>query len=202
MTESTTILILALAVIAVIGVLLFRATGRSGGSAKFSVAKIFEAEISISPQVEAKAHEAVAEASNQKGVPPPTEDVLPHPQGGWRLGRVLWVDDNPDWSVYETIALETLGMFVTKATTSKGGAAYLSGLDFDVVISDLGRNDEGPEAGLTFTRLVHQSHPGLPVIIYTVNAERHRSRGLEAGAFAVVDTPAALLAAVSSARVG
>lgn len=198
MNELTVALILGLAVIGVIGFLLFRATTRGGGNAKFSVGSVFKAEISIPPQTEAEVRHAVAQAANHKRLKSPKAPS--RPAKGWHLGRILWVDDNPDWSVYETIALETLGLFVTKTTSTNSAQVYLKEMAFDLVISDMGRDGEGPEAGLRLTRYIRQNHPSLPVIIYTADARRHLSSGMEAGAFSVVDTPWELVDEVSRAR--
>jgi PleD family two-component response regulator len=56
-----------------------------------------------------------------------------------RLRRILWVDDKPDQNLYETLALEQLGLAITKATASRAAFSYLGAQSYRVVITDLGR---------------------------------------------------------------
>ncbi|MGH8909058.1 MAG: response regulator [Egibacteraceae bacterium] len=116
-----------------------------------------------------------------------------------RLARLLWVDDNPDNNLYETVALEQLGLLVTKAASTDAGLFYLSRLPYSLAITDLGR-DEGPEAGLDFIRQAMTAYPHLPVIVYTMNAEATQAKLIGEGASAVVDQPGDLVSAVLAAR--
>jgi CheY-like chemotaxis protein len=190
-------LILGLAVILVIAILLLRTQGRGGaGEATFSFAELFSATVKFGQQDTAGAGRAAREAAKRHGKPLDDESSVP-PQPAARLARVLWVDDNPDNNLYETVALERLGRFVTKATSTDAGLEYLSQLDFALVITDLGRRDD-PKGGITLIERMQESGITLPVVVYTVDAEKVRDEVVAAGATAVVDTPAELLRQVEA----
>jgi CheY-like chemotaxis protein len=193
MSTNVLILILGLAVIVLIAILLFRALGRgTPGEATFTLAELFSATVKIGSQDTAKVNEAVSEAAKQRGGPPDAEPAVSSPRAT-HLARVLWVDDNPDNNLYETVALERLGRVVTKATSTDAGMAYLSQqLGFALVITDLGRRDD-PKAGITLIRRMQQSGIALPVVVYTMNANQHRAEVIAAGGKAVADTPGQLL---------
>lgn len=116
-----------------------------------------------------------------------------------RAARVLWVDDNPDNNGHETVALEDLGLFVTKATSTAAALVYASYLSFDLVITDKGRRGNH-DAGLELLRALGSRNLQWPVIVYTVNAAAHRDEMVAGGAAAVVDTPSELMKAVMSIR--
>jgi CheY-like chemotaxis protein len=128
-----------------------------------------------------------------------SDDRTPSPEAriGTKFARVLWVDDHPDNNLYETVALENLGKFVTKTTSTQAAMVYLSKLKFDLALTDLGRSGN-PLAGLDFVRQARMAHPQLPLVVYTMDAARHRQDLVETGADAVVDRPDALVAAVET----
>jgi CheY-like chemotaxis protein len=191
-------LILGLAVILVIAILLLRTQGRGGaGEATFSFAELFSATVKFGQQDTAGADRAAREAAKRHGKPlDAAESSVPQHLAA-RLARVLWVDDNPDNNLYETVALERLGRFVTKATSTDAGLEYLSQLAFALVITDIGRRDD-PKGGITLIERMQESGITLPVVVYTMNAEKVRDEVVDAGAKAVVDTPAELLRQVEA----
>ena len=191
--------ILGFAVVGAILVLLLRQQrlGRAG-KALFRFGEIFEASFEFSAEERVSVDQAVTEATKQKVGPTTKKTVgsLEIPSEGG-LARVLWVDDNPDNNLYETVALERLGRFVTKTTSTEAALRYLRELRFSVAISDLGRYDN-PRAGLDFVDRARSAGHTLPVIIYTLNADRHVEEGMAAGAAAVVDMPDELVNAVQA----
>jgi CheY-like chemotaxis protein len=194
MDANIVVLILGLAIIIVIAAVLLRGQKQGGrGEATFTLAELFSATVKFGAEDTESANEAAREAAKRQGKPLDAGPSVPsHPAA--RIARVLWVDDNPDNNLYETVALERLGRFVTKATSTDAGLEYLSQeLGFTLVITDLGRRSEGPEAGITLIKRMQESDFKQPVVVYTINAERHREKVLAAGAKAVVDTPAELL---------
>jgi CheY-like chemotaxis protein len=193
MGTNVVILILGLAVIVLIAILLLRAQRQDGtGEATFTLTELFSATVKFGPKDTAKADEAVGEAAKQRGAAPGAEPAVSPPRSA-HLARVLWVDDNPDNNLYETVALERLGRVVTKATSTDAGMAYLSQqLGFALVITDLGRRDD-PKGGITLIKRMRQSEWTLPVVVYTMNADRHRAEVIAAGGKAVADTPGQLL---------
>ena len=194
MDTNVVILIIGLAVVLLIAILLFRAQ-RHGSSveATFTLAELFSAKVKVGPTPTdtAEANKALREAEKQRGAAPDAEAAVSPPRAA-HLARVLWVDDNPDNNLYETVALERLGRVVTKATSTKAGLRYLSELDFALVITDLGRRDDA-KGGITLIKRMQQLSSTLPVVVYTFNADQHRDEVMDAGAKAVVDTPGQLL---------
>lgn len=190
--DNAAVLILTIAIIAVVTLLLIRTQSKGGsGEATFAIADIFTASIKINARDAATANAAVKEAASQRG----TDDADPvaSEQGELtRLARVLWVDDHPDNNVFETVALEKLGRFVTKATSTEAGLRYMAAMEFALVITDLGRGG-APDAGLDFIARARQAGHEPPVIVYTLNAERVRQKVLDAGGSAAVDRPDELI---------
>ena len=194
---------LVLGLVAIIGILVVVVLAVRKGSptkAKITVGEIFHAEVEVGTAERAAAIEAVRKAAEQKG----GTDATPGAQAidrttVARLARVLWVDDNPDYNLYETVALERLGLFVTKATSTEAGEFFLREVPISIVVTDVVRGKD-QEAGKTLLAMVKSSHPELPVIFYTTGAEMKRAALVAAGAAAVVDVPGDLIAAVVQHR--
>lgn len=193
MNTTIAVLIFGLVVVAVVTLLLWRSQTRGGsGQASFSFGELFKATVKLEPQNAARAEEALRLAAKQRGEPPDRSHSVRTDQAAIRLARVLWVDDQPDNNLYETVALENLGRFVTKATSTEAGLFYLSQLDFALAITDL-RRAGNENAGEDFIRRTRAAGHLLPVVVYTVQASRKRDRLLAAGAQAVVDMPGDLI---------
>jgi CheY-like chemotaxis protein len=197
MDTNVVILIIGLAVVLLIAILLFWGQRRGRPTeATFTLAELFSATVKVGPTPTdtAEANKALREAEKQRGVAPDVEAAVSPPRAA-HLARVLWVDDNPDYNIYETVALERLGRVVTKATSTDAGLRYLSELDFALVITDLGRRDDA-KGGITLIKQMKKLSSTLPVVVYTLNADQHRHKvdeAMDAGAKAVVETPGQLL---------
>lgn len=193
--------LLAFVVIAVVAFVLIKVVTKDGsGKAEFSIGSLLTAKVEFDAVTRERAKESIRKAAEQRG----ETDVSKVEQkidktASVRLARLLWVDDNPDNNLYETVALEQLGLLVTKATSTYAGLFYLSQLQYALAITDLGR-DEGPEAGIDFIRRAKTAYPDLPVIVYTMNADVVRAKLVGAGAAAVVDRPGDLVSAVLATR--
>jgi CheY-like chemotaxis protein len=197
MDRTLALFIIAVLVLALIAVLLIRAQNRNGGAqASLSLGDLFKADVRIDSANTKSVDEAIRQAAKELGkpVPPSVADSAP---AFTRLTRVLWVDDNPDANLYETIALERLGRLVTKATSTEAAERYLRALDFDLIITNLGRGRER-QAGRELIVRVRANGGKLPIIVYTVDAEPKRRALLAAGANAVVDLPDELVRAVDA----
>lgn len=193
MNSNAVTVILGLAVVTAVVVLLRSAQARGGsGEATFSFADLFTATVKLQPQNMAKADEAVRAAAQSRGQVAALQSQRNEREPSTRLARVLWVDDQPDNNLYETVALEQLGRFITKATTTDSALFYLSQLDFTLVITDLERGGHR-DAGLDFIQKAKRAGLTLPIVVYTSDATRVRERLLVAGAKAVVDSPAELI---------
>ncbi|WP_131740596.1 response regulator [Actinomadura roseirufa] len=180
-----------------------------GGRVSLSLANIFDVEVEIEAPDADAARRATRIAAETRGGRTGGTPAGAAPGGAGsridtvrnvRLARVLWVDDHPDGNLYETVALEELGLLVTKATTTGAALAYLSsGLSFSLVISDVTRHGD-PDAGPGLLRSVREGGPDIPVIFYTLDAGSRAAALLEAGASAVVETPGELVDAVLARR--
>lgn len=193
--EVGLILGLAAIIAVLLAVLVAVLMGRKA-TATLDVAQIVHARVVVGAAERAAASEAVRTASEQKGGTARDAGTQVIEQTTvTRLARVLWVDDNPDYNLYETVALERLGLFVTKATSTAAGEFYLNALSISLVVTDLRRGGD-PNAGRELLAKVRASRPELPVIIYTTGADAKRDDLLAAGAADVADLPGDLVAAV------
>lgn len=187
--------ILAGLVVAVIAVLLWRSQSRGAAAeASFSFGELFTAQVKLGQQETSKAGAAVERANHERGTPAPAAPISPGPI---RLARVLWVDDRPDGNLFETLALERLGRFVTVATSTEAALIYLDELHFDLIITDLGRGRDR-EAGEKFVRHLRRERIRTPVVVYTTGAADKRDRLLGIGADAVADMPEELVHQVTA----
>ncbi|QUQ65562.1 response regulator [Kutzneria sp. CA-103260] len=185
---DTQLVVLILGAMVIVGavVLLWRGQNRRGaGGLEVSLADIFKLKLTLSPQNVDSAREAVREAGRERGRG--AVELTSLGQTGV-LARVLWVDDEPDNNVYETLALVELGKFVTTATSTEAAHEYLSQLDFAAIITDLNR-DGDRDAGLNFIREVRASGSRTPIVVYTGDVSTVSAAVGEAGADAIVDLP-------------
>jgi CheY-like chemotaxis protein len=110
-----------------------------------------------------------------EGTPSPAgQDTSPRttPEARTVIKRILWVDDKPTNNAYETAQLQALGVGVQNALSTQEAmdALHAPGADFDVIISDMGRQ-EGPgpyntRAGLDLIQQVRARDITIPIVIY------------------------------------
>ncbi|HEV7898266.1 MAG TPA: response regulator [Planosporangium sp.] len=86
-------------------------------------------------------------------------------------GRILWVDDNPEWNVSLVRLFRQLGMAVDTSLSTQEALTKLEGRSYDLIISDMRRDSEQPPetAGITLIEALGQRGVRLPVIIFAVN---------------------------------
>jgi CheY-like chemotaxis protein len=180
---------LILGALVIVGAVLLLWRRQSGGL-EVEFAKLFTLRLKLTPENTDSAREAVRAAGRERGKAKAELSSLGERPA---LARVLWVDDNPDYSVYETLALEELGKFITKATSTEAGLAYLGRMDFAAIITDLGRRIDqdhyDQDAGLKFIREVRKTNRRTPIIVYTSDASGVPDEVSKAGADAIVDLP-------------
>jgi CheY-like chemotaxis protein len=195
MDTTVAALLFGIAVLIVAAIVLWR-TGNRGGGAKVSLSfgDLFQAEIALDERNTALAEDAVRRAAEERGE---AVDVSPVQDTSTRLARVLWVDDNPDNNLYETVALEQLGRFVTKTTSTSAALRYLAELPFSLVITDVGRGSD-PRAADDLIRRVRANDKALPIVVYTMGADAQRDRLRKLGADEVVDLPDDLIRQVNA----
>jgi CheY-like chemotaxis protein len=112
-----------------------------------------------------------------------------------RRASALWVDDNPDFNLYENLMLQDLGLSITQATSTESALEYLRHRHFSLVITDLTRNED-EEAGLSFVEALRKCDRRVPVIVYAFDPGDRAQRATELGVSHITVTPAQLLNAV------
>lgn len=112
------------------------------------------------------------------------------------VGRVLWVDDNPDNNAEERRALEARKIAVYQVTTSEEALSLLAMYEYRAVISDMNRADR-PLAGLELVREMRRRRDPTPFFLYTfVPSAAQHDLLAEAGGQGAAVTPEELYAAV------
>jgi CheY-like chemotaxis protein len=191
------VLIVGLVTIATGGVLMWRAQSRGDNvAANFSIADMFSVQLQLTTKETVEAEEAVHTADSVRGFHKSDDRTLVESMNTV-LARILWVDDYPDNNLYETVALQKLGKLITATTDTRAALAYLDNMDFDLVITDIGRQDR-PRAGIELIDTLRDQGFDKPIVVYTQNAEFWRDKALSAGADAVLDTPGELVRSVVS----
>lgn len=105
------------------------------------------------------------------GAQPAGAAASPIAAGVPQLRRVLWIDDHPENNVYEIQALHRKDVAVDQVTSTADGlnAVLHATLPYDVVITDIGRKENGedrPQAGLEFIQRMRQADPKTPIFVY------------------------------------
>jgi CheY-like chemotaxis protein len=119
---------------------------------------------------------------------------------------ILWVDDRPANNAYELEKLRSDEVTVVQAgSTSEAIRMLASGRPrIDVVITDLGREEDGsyvPDAGLRLMRQARELGFGSPIYMYSWPAvqERREADVLSAGGTGLTRSPVELLAMLKTA---
>ena len=78
--------------------------------------------------------------------------------------RILFVDDEPEWRLVPGTALREAGydMIIAKDVFETGLQTY--GVKLDLIILDV---NLGSESAPGLMRLLKESHPGVPILLYT-----------------------------------
>ena len=85
--------------------------------------------------------------------------------------RLLWVDDHPDEIVQESRVFEAAGARITRVRTTRDALSQLDKRNYDVVLSDIRRGDDGA-AGLRFASALAQRQNAPPLIFYVGKMRR------------------------------
>lgn len=104
--------------------------------------------------------------------------------------QVLWVDDNPDYNLYERRVLRSFGVFVDLARSTSEALAMVEQTSYDAVISDVERDGIGDE-GIRFLAEMVKRRIYRWAILYAGSFDR--SRGIPPYAFGMTDRPDHLL---------
>jgi CheY-like chemotaxis protein len=79
--------------------------------------------------------------------------------------HILWVDDNPRNNSYLVASLQEKGHTVDFALSTDEAIAKFTSQSYDIVISDMGRPDDG-KAGITLVKQIRALSPGVPFYIF------------------------------------
>jgi CheY-like chemotaxis protein len=113
------------------------------------------------------------------------------------LTSVLWVDDNPKNNSYFIEQIEQHNVHVDLALTTEEGLKLLKKRRYSVVLSDMGRFENGtenPTAGVALVKAIRATDSQIPIYIHcsAQAAEKFGSDALTAGANAVSASPTQL----------
>lgn len=111
--------------------------------------------------------------------------------------RILWVDDNPKNNSFLVASIEERGVRVDTALTTDEGMAKFKKLQYDIVLSDMGR-PESEKAGIDLTEKIKSISPKTPVYIFCGSwaARNFRKEALSAGVAEITSSGTTLLSAL------
>lgn len=117
-----------------------------------------------------------------------SSEKLNNLKGKNKFRRILWVDDYPGNNESLVSQLQVEGIEVVEALSTRQAMEILaSGKSvFDLLLSDMGRNEDGkeqPDAGIQLVRRVREARIRTPIYIYTSasQAANRREDTLKAG---------------------
>ncbi|WP_433352100.1 response regulator [Micromonospora saelicesensis] len=82
-----------------------------------------------------------------------------------RGGRILWVDDHPEWNRAMVQLCERVGMTVDTARSTDEALGILSPRGYDLVITDMRRGDDG-QAGESLADEMERRALNISIIVY------------------------------------
>lgn len=169
---------------ALIGVILWI---RRNATVRMPARRLATIEISFDPDereaIATQLREAHAARGQGSGIAPKLPERV-------RLGRVLWVDGDPDTSMSETIALHKLGTGVVKATHADAALAYLSADRYTALVFGIAP-DSDLAAIEAFVARARTSQPGILLLGYAAPGVVTDSAD-----FTLVRDPSELVAAI------
>jgi|JI10StandDraft_1071094.scaffolds.fasta_scaffold265482_2 hypothetical protein len=102
--------------------------------------------------------------------------------------KILWVDDRPRNNFQEAKILKAAGIRIKFATDTAAAVRLLNGEDFDLVISDIGR-DKVEDSGLHLLEPLFQLLSPPPIIFYVGSVSYPPPKG----AFGITEYPDELI---------
>ena len=104
--------------------------------------------------------------------------------------RILWVDDHPENNSWERVTFTSLKMDVVPVLTTQDALKLLAGESFDIIISDILR-EESQATGLLDLPKLRKASPMTPVVFYVGSVDA--SQGIPPNSFGITDDPEELL---------
>ena len=102
--------------------------------------------------------------------------------------EILWVDDHPENNKYLIDQLQSQLVVIVTAQSNAEARALLLKSKFDIVISDIGRDKEGSNAGLKLLEAVKKTNPGIAFIFYTSPGRKEANLNVAAKQGALLTT--------------
>ena len=113
--------------------------------------------------------------------------------------KVLWVDDYPENNYYERSLLEALDIQFTISTSTEDALEWVSGNNYNVIISDMARLPDS-RAGYTLLEKLQKKGIHTPFIIYaSSNIPERRAETKRRGGFGTTNNPKELFQLVIDA---
>jgi CheY-like chemotaxis protein len=115
-----------------------------------------------------------------------------------KIKSILWVDDNPKNNSLLVSQLEEKGVEVVQVLSTFAALEVLKTRSFDIIISDMGRNEIGQynkRAGLDLLEKINERTEKIPVIFYCneKTAAECEEEAIAAGAIAITASPSLLI---------
>lgn len=118
-----------------------------------------------------------------------TRSITPRFLGKAKRSIVLWVDDNPNYNIYERQSLEFLGVRFILAKSTDEALAKAGSQRIDLIISDMGRPPDS-RAGYTLLDALRARGDKTPYIIYAGSrSAEHVAESRRHGAIGCTNDP-------------
>jgi CheY-like chemotaxis protein len=128
---------------------------------------------------------------------PPIEQAKSAEKQSEAARLILWADDNPKNNSFLIQNLQDQGIHVVTALSTKEALDKMRSANFDRVITDMGRNEDGrfnPIAGLELTKMIRKTNATIPIYVYTSRrGMQEQLAAKEAGVTSVTTSPSNLL---------
>jgi CheY-like chemotaxis protein len=172
------------------------------GGQELSMDEVSEQQRSLISDLQSK----VAEIRNHIGAPNPAQlSTKPTPSPIQQLSAVLWVDDDPKNNSYFIDTLNRMNVQVDLAPTTADGLAKFAAGQYSVVISDMGRREDGRynrRAGLDLLKVIRNYNAQIPFFIFCSErgAEENREEAMQLGANGITASATELYALLNLDR--
>jgi CheY-like chemotaxis protein len=138
----------------------------------------------------------------QKKIGGATQPIVAHletkPRGAAQRVLFLWVDDQPKNNSYFMQQLSDKGFSIDLALSTSEGLRQFDREKYDIVISDMGRTEEGSykaTAGLELLKNIRAQSSDMPFIIFCSSrkSREHSSEAKALGVTSITSSPTELM---------
>ena len=107
--------------------------------------------------------------------------------------QILWVDDKPAWNISERKVLRSLDIFVDLTRSSTEALSMILQIDYDAVISNIGRPELGEDRIQEFLADIRQKDPKLSGATIFYVGKLRPENGVPPNAHGITNRPDELL---------